>query len=399
VKALVRVVGVALLAFVLWQVDWQDAAHLADGSVLRGQIVGELPESWDGGATVTFRPADVPDGAARVLAAADLKTEDIRGQAVPIVNEGILRIVRRADVGWLLLGILIYGFTTHFGIARWWLLLRDQSIKISFWAAHRLTFIGFFFNNVVPGATGGDVVKAVYAARRTDKRAEAVMTVLVDRMTGIFALALIAGCVLLTRLGEPAYRELALFIFGFLGIFVVSCLLFFSRTLRRILRIDAIAARLPFSDLFQRLDQAAFLYRYKKKGLLVAVLLSFCNQLSIQLIMVLFAHALHVTTRAGEPLPIGDYMVVLPAAWMVSALPLLPGGWGLRESAFAVGFHLVGVSRNPAVALSVMGGMNMIVWSVLGGIYVILDRGAVSAATAEAQELEGEPVEAAAEPD
>ena len=37
--------------------------------------------------------------------------------------------------------------------------LRDQGIRISFWAAHRLTYIGFFFNNVIPGATGGGAAR------------------------------------------------------------------------------------------------------------------------------------------------------------------------------------------------------------------------------------------------
>ena len=102
----------------------------------------------------------------------------------------------------------------------------------------------------------------------------------------------------------------------------------------------------------------------------------------------LFANALHITMRGGEPLPIGDYMVVMPAAWMVSAVPLFPGGWGTRELAFIIGFHMVGVSRNPAVALSVMGGMNQLIWSLLGGIYVILDRGAVAAAAAAEEEAD-----------
>jgi len=381
-----RLAGIALVALVVWQVDWRDAAHLADGTVLRGEIVGDLPAVWDADSEIAFRSAaTAPDSEPLTLRAEDLGTEDIRGKAIPIVNEGLIRIVHRAN-GWLLgLGVLLFGFSSQFGVARWWLLLRDQGIRISFWEAHRLTFIGFFFNNVIPGATGGDLVKAVYAARRTDKRAEAVITVLVDRVTGIVALASIAALVLTTRMGEPEYRELALFIFGFLGCFAVGCVLFFSRTVRRVLHVDEIAARLPFAGLVKRVDEAIFLYRYQKKGLLVAVLLSFANQISIQMIMVLFANALHITTRGGEPLPISDYMVVLPAAWMVSALPVLPGGWGIRESAFAVGFHLVGVGRNAAVALSVMGGMNMVFWSLLGGLYVILDRGAIAEAAAAAE--------------
>jgi uncharacterized protein (TIRG00374 family) len=382
-----RLAGIALLALVLWQVGWRDAAHMADGTVLSGEIVGDLPSTWAADTEVQFRAADAaPDAPPRILRAADLATEQIGGHPIPVVNEGLIRIVRRADRWLLALGVLMFGFSSQFGVARWWLLLRDQGIRISFWMAHRLTFIGFFFNNFIPGATGGDLVKAVYAARQTNKRAEAVITVLVDRVTGVVALATIAGVVLTPHVNEPEYRELALFIYGFLGCFVVGCVLFFSRTVRRVLHVDQIAAKLPFAGLIKRLDEAIFLYRYRKKGLVVALLLSFANQISIQLIMVLFAHALHVTTRGGEPLPISDFMVVLPAAWMVSALPLLPGGWGARELAFTVGFHFVGVGRNPAVALSVMGGMNMVFWSLLGGIYVVLDRGAVAEAAAAAEE-------------
>ncbi len=383
----VRLAGVALLALVLWQVGWRDAVHLADGeTIVRGEIVGDVPEVWEAGTTIAFLPADAAtDAQPLVFEASDLATENIRGRLVPVVNEGLIRIVGRANAWLLALGVGLFGFTVHFGILRWWLLLRGQGIRISFWAAHRLTFIGFFFNNVVPGATGGDLIKAVYVSRRTDRRAEAVITVLVDRVTGVVALAMIAAIVLTPRLGDPVYRELALFIFGFLGAFTVACVLFFSRTVRRVLHVDEIAAKLPFAGLIKKVDEAIFIYRHQKKGLFVAVLLSFANQLSIQLIMVLFAHALHVTTRSGEPLPVTDYMVVLPAAWMVSAIPLSPGGWGTRELAFTVGFHLVGVGRAAAVALSVMGGMNMVFWSLLGGLYVILDRGAIAEATAEAE--------------
>ncbi len=389
-----RLLGVLLLAFVLSQVNWRDSAHLADGTVLVGEIVGDVPADWTPESTVSFRTADAPpDSAPRVLGAAELSTETIGDRAVPVLDEGLIHIVGRADKLLLVLGVLAFGLSSQFGVWRWWLLLRDQGIRIPYREAHRLTFIGFFFNNVVPGATGGDLVKAVYVARQTSKRAEAAITVLMDRVVGIVALALIAAIVLSTRLGQPEYRELALFIYGFLGCFALACTVFFSRRLRRVLRVDAITARLPFAALIRRLDDAVFLYRYQKRRVLLALLLSFGNQLSIQFIMVLFAHALHMTTRSGAPVPVSDHMIVLPAAWIVTALPSLPGAWGVREAAFAVGFHLVGVDRSPAVALSVMGGMNQLVWSLLGGVYTILDRSTVRAVTASARD------EAQASPD
>ncbi len=65
---------------------------------------------------------------------------------------------------------------------RWWLLLRSQSIFIGFWAAVRLYFLGWFYNNFMPGAVGGDLLRAWYVTKHTDKKFEAVLSVFVDRV-------------------------------------------------------------------------------------------------------------------------------------------------------------------------------------------------------------------------
>ena len=46
-------------------------------------------------------------------------------------------------------------------VTRWWRLLAVSGCPTTWWNALRLTFIGMFFNLVVPGLTGGDVIKAV----------------------------------------------------------------------------------------------------------------------------------------------------------------------------------------------------------------------------------------------
>ncbi len=375
---LLRIAGLALLVYVVSLVDWRDKVVCADGSVVRGELVSEAPQAWDGATRVTIRTGD---GAERSFGAADLAKDARSG--LPQVDEGLLRIVRRSDKGLLALGLLAMGFVTQFGVVRWWLLLRAQGIRLPYRLANRLTFVGFFFNNVVPGPTGGDLVKAVYVARRTHKRAEAVVTVLVDRVVGIVALAAIAGAVLVFRLDDARYRGLATFIGLFLGGVAIAATLFFSRRVRRLLRFEHWSAKLPGGGLIRKVDEAIFLWRYHKRAVLVALLLSFGNQLSIQGIMILFAHALHVTTTSGDALAWTTYMAVLPVGLIVSAVPALPGGWGSREAAFVVCFAAVHVDRNPAIALSVLNGMMMLFWSLLGGVYFLLDRGELRAARVE----------------
>lgn len=371
---LIRLVGIALIYLVVTNVDWRDSLVLTDSTKLHGEIQGEVPRKWDDSTRVRFREVA---GEEREFARAELHVDPATG--APDVNEGIVRIVRRSDWFVLLAGVLAFGFVTQIGVLRWWLLLRAQDIRVPYGTACRLTFIGFFFNNVVPGPTGGDLVKAVYIARHSDKRAPAIVTVIVDRVVGIIALALIAACVLVFKLEDPRYRELAAFIGLFLGGVAVAAMLFFSRRIRRLLRIEGLTGKLPGGGIIRKADEAILRWRDHKGAVGVALLLSFANQLCIQGLMVVFASALHVTTGAGETLPWTAYMVVLPVAFIVSALPMLPGGWGIREAAFAVCFHYVDVDRNPAIALSVVNGMTMLFWSLVGGVYFLLDRGDKSA--------------------
>lgn len=76
--------------------------------------------------------------------------------------------------------------------ARWWLLLRAQSISIGFWAAVRLYFLGWFYNNFMPGSVGGDLLRAWYVTKHTDKKFEAVLSVFVDRVIGLLSTLTIA---------------------------------------------------------------------------------------------------------------------------------------------------------------------------------------------------------------
>ena len=85
-------------------------------------------------------------------------------------------------------------FTLTAAAARWWWLLRVNGLDVSLGETIRLTWIGVFFNNVMPGQTGGDAVKAVYIVRRCpDGRIPALMSVIVDRILGLGSLALLGA--------------------------------------------------------------------------------------------------------------------------------------------------------------------------------------------------------------
>ena len=65
------------------------------------------------------------------------------------------------------------------GAIRWRMLLECQEIDISLWEAVKLTLLGFFFCNFLPGLTG-DVVKVVYVSSHTPHKTRAAMSVVVS---------------------------------------------------------------------------------------------------------------------------------------------------------------------------------------------------------------------------
>ena len=53
----------------------------------------------------------------------------------------------------------------------------------------RLGMIGIFWNTFLPGAVGGDIIKATFLAREQSRRTVAVATVIMDRALALWALA------------------------------------------------------------------------------------------------------------------------------------------------------------------------------------------------------------------
>ncbi len=356
-----RVAGLALVVFILTtQVQYRDRLRRPGGAVLSGRI--EIH-----GAGARFLPSSGPS--------VELGPgwRDHRD-----VSPGLLTIVRLSRKLLLLLFVFAYGPITLISISRWWYLLRTIGVPVRFGEAFRLTFIGFFFNSAVPGLTGGDLVKAVYIARRSKgARVKAFMSVLVDRLIGLFALGLLAALVLLPHLGDARFRTAATIVFLFLGTAVALAAVFLSRRLRRVLRVEKLLGKLPFAHLFLEVDRAVVIYRDHPRAVLLSVLMSLGNHLSLCVMAVGMGRAL------GLDVPAAEYFILVPVCMMLASIPLLPGGWGLRESAFIAFFGAVGVPATLAFALSVLIGLTQLAWSLLGGVFFLARPDRVTAREAE----------------
>ncbi|MHC5011129.1 MAG: lysylphosphatidylglycerol synthase transmembrane domain-containing protein [Planctomycetota bacterium] len=357
---ILRLLALGAVVFVLaGQVRWQDELTLATGEVLAGGI--EETEAGD------FRvlSADAHASAvARTVPRADVGLRGEGDRAVPAVAWGIRTLAGRLsrDVTPALLVLFLLALLIVFTGWRWYLLLRAADLVLAFPRALRLTWIGAFFNQAVPGSTGGDVVKAWYAAVATGRGARSVLSVFVDRVGGLLGLALVAGLALLlappgTEYGPARIVALCVLVGG-----IVAGALALSPRLRAMLGLTRLFRRLPFQTLLAEVAGAARLYGSRKGVLLFAVLVGAANHAVAAFCVWLLAGVLGI-----EGITLGAALALVPVANLMSAIPLVPGGWGVGELAFAWLFGQLGVPATEAVGLSVIYRLGLLVVSLPGG--------------------------------
>jgi hypothetical protein len=355
---LLRACGLALLAAVLWQVPWRDRVHLFDGTILRGRLVEVSAEA------VRLLPAD--GGPERVVAAGDFAR---RERGLPAAEEGVLTLARRLQpLPTLAVMAYILG-SAVVAAARWGLLLRTQGLPVGLREATALTFLGNFFNQVLPGGlVGGDVLKALYAARGRERAPLAVVSVFVDRVLGLFGTVILACIALLPRWSDPDFHGHAVVAYGILVAGLLGGGAVLSRRVRALLRMEAWMPRVPFVGSFlAEVDQAVLAFRERKSvivaglGISVAIHAGWCG-----------ANFL-LGRMLGVDLPLSAWFAVIPPILIVSSIPLLPGGWGVGELSFVFFLGLVGVPAAPALAISLLGRSLQILGALPGG-FVFLAR-------------------------
>jgi uncharacterized protein (TIRG00374 family) len=352
-------VSATLIGYVFTElIDYQDTVRLADG----GEIRGEVLEFTETGLTIEDKEGQTHEiGNDRLI---DPET------GAP-VHYGFFGVLARAHPGQLLAGLATFCLINLLALVRWRLLLSSQGLHLPFWQIFRWHFVGLFYNTFLPGMTGGDLVKAYYVARRLKgKRTEAVVTILVDRVIGVIGLALLAAFVLSSRIEEPALREAASIIYVFLAGIFAGGIVFFSRRVRRLLRLDAILARIPLAA---RIDQAIFHFRYHKKTVAIALGLSLISHSVTVSINALYGQALGI-----EGVSFADYFIFIPTILILTAIPISIGGFGFGEAMYLHFFSsvlpdAVGTDvGNRIVALSLLFRLTTVAWSLLGGLFLLL---------------------------
>lgn len=267
------------------------------------------------------------------------------------IRQGFATTISQADPYLLAVAMACFLLPLFILAFRWWYLLRLLRINISIREVVRLTFMGTFFNYVVPGAVSGDLVKAYYAAKHTDRKVAVLVSVFIDRALGLLEFVflpavVIAGMYAVGAEGIDRLATPAAIVACVLAVTVATLAVLLSGRLRRGLRLGKIISRLPMQKYITPAGEAVSLYGGQPMALARAVGITFVGQTVFIIGIMLSAWSL------GIDIVWYKFFVYIPIIYIIASIPISPGGLGLVEFFYLTFFAVAAVSDSEVLALA-----------------------------------------------
>ncbi len=272
-----------------------------------------------------------------------------------------IALAQTASLPLLGVGLLLVFAALIVSAYKWQRLLIVQQVHVPLWRLFTSYLVGLFFNNFLPTNIGGDVVRMHDIARYSGKSAEAVASVIGERLLAAFALALTAA------LGLALSYQVAQ---GFSGvvaaIFVLTLAIiavFAKESWRR-----ALGHRVKLPELFS--------LRRRLSGVAASMSVCLSHPATVAWVLV-YSIVFHVIVvlinyviflALGLDVPLVYCLLFIPIISAIQMVPISINGLGVREGAYTYFFGGVGLSTAEAVASSLIFWVLVALASLVGGL-------------------------------
>lgn len=271
----------------------------------------------------------------------------------------ILKALASTNVPVFFLGFLIFVAACAAASVRLQFLIGAQDIVVTLRETLPLTFIGYFFNNFLPTAIGGDVVKAYYLSHKTEDKAGSYASVFVDRVIGLITMILMAFVALLFVKEGVVDNTIKYIVYT---ITLCSILAIVFMTNKRLAKKFSFLLFLvkPLKEKFKKIYGIIHEYQYQKSLMVKSFAISFISQIFFFMSLWVIAMSL------GGRIPAKDLFIKTPIISMMTLLPSI-NGLGLREGSTVVLFGPI-IGHDKAFAVSILWLLVLLCISIIGGI-------------------------------
>jgi len=244
----------------------------------------------------------------------------------------IWRLLKKADILFLLLAAFFFIISKIIAAFRLNRFFYCDNIYMPDKYNLKLYWLGMYYNLFLPGGIGGDGYKIYLLNKKTKVKAGTIFqAVLLDRLSGVFALFILAFILLLFM---PFTQQITLYLFILFPLFYVGFWyvqkIFFKRYLSVFIK----------SHIFSLGVQTAQL-----------------------------ACAFFILKSIGVINAYDEYFLLFLASSVVAIIPFTIGGVGARELTVYLGANLLNLQTAPAIGLSVLFFLITAVTSLFGIYY------------------------------
>jgi uncharacterized membrane protein YbhN (UPF0104 family) len=267
----------------------------------------------------------------------------------------------RIPAAWLVAACVLVALNVVVAAVRWQFALRaygaDRVPPLT--TRVRLYFIAFFYNNYLPGAVAGDVVRGAVAHEVFAGRGPTagLAVVLVERALGLFALFLLLGLGLVINGGVVHTHHYA--IWTGIGLAFSTGLVLAVPVARRLApflpgQVGEYAARVPALSSWGAFAAAGVL------SLLTQTLITLAGW---------------VLLRSLVPVTFGQALLIIPLAAATTFIPMTVGGAGARELVYVgLGRMMLHLSAEDALAASLALWLAHLAVGGIGGVIQLVRR-------------------------
>ena len=195
----------------------------------------------------------------------------------------------------------------------------------------------------MPTSVGGDVARAWFVSRSSERKLSAAGTILVTRMVNLYGLLTVGT---MGMLGSGLFFQVPFPLAMMAGVLAPAVAGLIA--LRMVVRVvqESLGRKRRTGRLVNRLAQAV---RYLGDFSIVTLLKTYCISLCIHILMAFLLAA--AAKAVGGELSVASYLLLSPAINLIAMLPISPGGFGVRE--WGTVYVLTVAGESEAVGLSV----------------------------------------------
>lgn len=281
-----------------------------------------------------------------------LKMSVALGLLAYLISNGKLdfKIILRAleNPKFYIAGFLLVLAQCTINAMRWKLILSTQTKeKIPTIFIILVTWVGMFFNTVLPGAVSGDLVKMMYLNKIDEHLTKTSMflTVFMDRIYGLIGLILVTGIISISRynyligINKEIKNIISLNLLLLLGIFAFIATLFVTHTLQKKI-IDLLTSIPKIGAQIAHIFERFWAIGKDRKVFFKSIGISILGQL-----MGLSGFFIITKPIITGNITVQDIFTFVPIGMIITAIPLAPGGMGVGHVAFDKLFQFLQVNN------------------------------------------------------